>query len=254
MTQRKRRHGRMWSAGALATATMLALLAACSGDEEEVELLPSGIGEIAGTEDGDGGEEQVVIEAEGEAPIKKARTVFVERAGFYAKEGLLDKILARDPGVENRIFDDIMTVLSFPDSRGRRSDPNPAPDVVKVMRWEQFAVLKRTSKRGRRQFLEDMEVFLTFNVAFEEMSEENQGRLLRRWRKSIGTQEPTKPTFKGYPLFWLRDSIPFWAQGGRNWWWAYHALAKEPGFDFTREEGVVYTAPDGTLYLSRKKG
>jgi hypothetical protein len=241
-------------AGFLAVAMAVAgLLAACSGDEEEVELLPSGIGEIAGAEDDGGGAGEAVAAPEGEAPIKEARTVVVEEAAFYADEALLDRILARDSAVEKRVFNDIMTVLSFPDSRGRRPDSDPAPDVVKVMRWEQFAVLKRTTRRGQRQFLEDMEVFLTFNAAFEDMTGEDQGRLLRRWRKSAGTKEPPKPTFKGYPLFWLRDSIPFWGQGGRNWWWAYHALAQDPGFRFTREEGAVYVAPDETVYLSRER-
>jgi hypothetical protein len=224
---------------------LLIVTPSCTDGEEPV-ILPSDIAtgpEKPGGSPGGDGEPP---------PAQRPRTVVVERAGPLLEESFILEFVRNQPGAVNHAFLLFKDMVSFPNPDGSEPVLDFAPDEVKIMRREFVAAVQRAKSRGKRRFVEDLEIFAVFHAAFEEMSVADRDATLAHWREAIGTAEPSRPVSSYYPLFWIRESIQLWAMGCRNWWWGWHGLQKDPEFGYSREEGAWYTAPDGTLFVSRK--
>jgi hypothetical protein len=223
---------------------LLVFLSAC-GDDEEPVILPSDYQPAAGGEE--------IPDAVDDAPPEpRLSTVVVKSAQPFLEESFLTEFIRRQPRAVDRAFLLFKDMVAFPDSDGSEPDLDFTPSAVKTMRQEFVAVVQRAKSRGKRRFVEDLEIFAVFNAAFETMSAGERDDLLSRWRESIGSKEPSRPVTSYYPLYWIRESLPLWTGGGSRWWWGWHALAKDPAFEYSPEDGAWYTAPDGTLFVSRK--
>jgi len=199
-----------------------------------------------------GGASAAVEETDDPAPARKLSTVVVESAQPFLEESFITEFVRRQPRAVDHAFLLFKAMISFPDPDGTEPDLDFTPSEVKVMRREFVTAVQRARSRGKRRFVEDMEIFAVFNAAFEAMSAGERDDLLAQWSEAIGTAEPPRPVTNDYPLFWIRETIQLWSVGGSRWWWGRHALERDPEFGYSREEGAWYTAPDGTLYVSRK--
>jgi hypothetical protein len=230
---------------ALTAVCLLLSLAACSDGEDPV-ILPSDIVHSEGPA------KTVPEEVERAEPAKKPKTVVVKEARPFLEEDFIQKFIRKNPQSVNQAFNLFKKMLAFPDPDGDKPALDFGPAEVKTMQQEFVAAVQRAKSLGKRRFVEDMEIFAVFSRAFDAMSLVERDDLLALWRESIGTAEPPRPATGNYRLFWIRETIQLWSLGGNRWWWGWHALEKDPSFGYSREEGAWYTAPDGTLYVSRK--
>jgi len=237
-------HARRLPLGIVAAALLVALTA-CSDGEEPV-ILPTDISHTPG------GGSETPDAADAAPPARKLATVVVKNARPFLEEDFILKFVRNDPKSVDHAFLLFKNMVAFPNPDGTEPDLAFNPADVKIMRREFVTSVQRAKSFGKRRFVEDLEIFAVFSAAFERMSAAERDDLLAAWRESIGTGEPPRPAIGNYPLFWIRESIQLWTLGGRNWWWGWHGLAKDPAFEYSREDGAWYTAPDGTLYVSRK--
>jgi hypothetical protein len=222
-------------------------------DSEEPVILPSDLAAESEKPEGAPGSERDSFGAVDEPPpVKRPRTVVVERVKPFLEESFILDFVRNHPKAVNHAFLLYKDMVSFPNPDGSYPKLAFAPDEVKIMRREFVAVVQRAKIHGKRRFVEDLEIFAVFHAAFEEMSAADRNAILALWREAIGTAEPSRPVSNYYPLFWIRESLQLWTLGGRNWWWGWHGLQEDPEFGYNREEGAWYTAPDGTLFVSRK--
>jgi len=222
---------------------VLLIVSACT-DGEEPEILPTRPS-AAGSGDG------VVSSIEKGEEVASVTTVVVKDAAPFTREEFIVEFIRKKNSAVNPAFRVFKKIVSFPGFDGKDKNVYYPPDDVKILRGEYVATIQRASHRGKQTFARDLEIFTTFHAAFEKMDVDERVALFDRWKNKVGGVEPSRPLTKVYPLFWLREAVQFWNAGGREWWWAYHALKQDRAFSFSPEEGAVYQAADGTIYRSR---
>ena len=233
-------------AAALPAALLLAAcLAGCSRPERP-EILPSGTRERAAA-----AAARVVDEIEGRNPggPSETRVVVVDAVSIFRNPDFTRGLVNAAPQILTPCVDAVVRMLTFPGPWGG-APREVTPSMMKAVNESVVRAFRAAPARGKRQFMEDLEVFMVFHAAWEAMNRPERDRLMRRWVEAAGTGDPPRPAARVYPLAWLRGDPVLWPLGGRAWWWARAALVRDSAFAWSKAEGAEFTLEDGTTFIS----
>ncbi|MFH1998362.1 MAG: hypothetical protein ABIK28_01715 [Planctomycetota bacterium] len=195
-------------------------------------------------------EKEIISKIEGDSPeslgvkMKLART-FVKPAAQL-----------RSPAFQKAYFNNsysevamgqqlIQEMLSFTGPMQDYQVPQWYPQDILKMHSEALHMVQRCPPEGRKQIFQDMEIFLVFKALYDDLSQEERIDLVKGWQRKHGHKASPVPEGESYyPLFWMRNNPMFWEKGGRFWWWAAHALMKDPLFQIEKDGRVLIVHPD----------
>jgi len=229
---------------------VIGLLAACSGEPDEIVLLPSsrepGAGQAAEPE-------PIDIGTQRETAPRPRKIHVVKSVQAFRDESFIQRFIRKENRAVDLAFGVFKKIVAFPPRDGSPKNLSFSPGEVKIMRDEMVKAVQRASHRGKRQFAEDLEVFTLFQAAFNDMTANEKDELLEKWQDTLGDREPNKPISSVYPFYWLREPIQLWTAGVQDWWWAWHGLKEDPAFNYSRETGATFRTPEGAEYRSMKR-